>query len=49
VGIARLRAGNGQPEPAAELLGLARTPTTTMRMQIELCIDEIAGLLEPST
>ncbi len=50
VGIARLRAGNGQPEPAAELLGLAlRHPASNndVRMQVELFIDEIAGLLPP--
>jgi predicted ATPase len=50
VGLARLRVGNGQPEPAAELLGLAlRHPASNndVRMQIELFIDEIAGLLAP--
>jgi class 3 adenylate cyclase/tetratricopeptide (TPR) repeat protein len=50
VGLARLRASNGLPEPAAELLGLAlRHPASNndVRMQIELFIDEIAGLLAP--
>lgn len=50
VGLARLRAGNRQPEPAAELLGLAlRHPASNndVRMQVELFIDEIAGLLAP--
>jgi class 3 adenylate cyclase/tetratricopeptide (TPR) repeat protein len=50
VGVARLRASHGQPEQAAELLGLAlRHPASNndVRMQIELFIDEIAGLLAP--
>jgi hypothetical protein len=50
VGLARLRASNGLPEPAAELLGLAlRHPASNndVRMQIELFIDQIAGLLAP--
>ncbi|HEU5098812.1 MAG TPA: tetratricopeptide repeat protein [Roseiflexaceae bacterium] len=48
VGLARLHASSGQPEYAAELLGLAlRHPASNndVRMQIELFIGEIAGLL----
>jgi class 3 adenylate cyclase/tetratricopeptide (TPR) repeat protein len=50
VGLARLRAASGQPEQAAELLGLAlRHPASNndVRMQIELFIAEIADMLEP--
>jgi predicted ATPase len=50
VGLARLQAGAGRPEQAAELLGLAlRHPASNndVRMQIELFIGEIAGLITP--
>jgi tetratricopeptide (TPR) repeat protein len=50
VGLARLHVSNGLPETAAELLGLAlRHPASNndVRMQVELFVDEIAGLLAP--
>jgi hypothetical protein len=50
VGLALLHAGAGRPEQAAELVGLAlRHPASNndVRMQIELFIGEIAGLLAP--
>jgi tetratricopeptide (TPR) repeat protein len=50
VGLARLRARAGQPEPAAELLGLAlRHPASNsdVRIQIELFLGQMADVLTP--
>jgi tetratricopeptide (TPR) repeat protein len=50
VGLARLRARAGQPEPAAELLGLAlRHPASNsdVKIQVELFLGQLADVLAP--
>jgi Tfp pilus assembly protein PilF len=50
VGLARLRARAGQPEPAAELLGLAlRHPASNsdVKIQVELFLSQLADVLAP--